>query len=311
MVKLTRKIVLLALPLIISLLLVERYDNSLPVIDASIARVKVAPTIDSLDYLFIGPSYCYDGIYTPMFDSLKKSTFILGVATAGPYFYDILIDDYLKSCKTKPKNILINISLATCSDVMDNWSAYPIHRYLNNPISNESVYLNYAKFNDYKLLLRKSVKKSISNIFSNENNINKNFNKLKNDVLHTKGYSYTDQIVNDSMIKKSESVYKKFKTSIFNQKKARCLIDLVKKCKFKNIKVILFEIPTYKLKNYLTPKYINEYNVFKKEIVENNIVLIENGSGLNSSMYFSSIDHMNNNGAKFFTKNLIHKLEIH
>jgi hypothetical protein len=308
--KLFYRISLLVLPLICILLFIESRDRMLPSTDGSVARVKVAAELCPADYLFVGPSYCYNGIYIPAFDSLEQSAFILGVATAGPYYYEVLIDDYLKSCKVKPKTVCLSLNLATCSDVLDNWTAYPIHRYLNEPLSNELVFYRYTNFKDYILLMRKSIKKTFSAVFENKKELIAKRNKVEQYTSESRGFSGTDEIVNDSIIKANEHNYEKFKTTVFNNRKADHFIGLIKKYKDQNVNIVVFEIPTFKLKTYLTPQYLQDYNLFKHKLKELDINFVEDEKTVDDYRFFSSTDHMNSSGAIVFTRGLINKLEL-
>jgi len=296
------------LPLLLALFCIEQLDNRYPIVDSSVARTAVAPEVSPSDYLFVGPSYCYNGIYTPILDSAGKSSFILGVATAGPYFYEILIDDYLAYCKKKPKVIFVNISPGTCSDIFDNWASYPIHRYLNNPLSNEKILWRYTDLKDYSLLLRKSIKKSFASLMQDHKKVVDDFEALKAGLAEAKGFSYSDLVLTDSILDLQRPVYNKFKTSLFNQDKADYFIGLVKKYKEQNINMVAFEVPTFRLRDFLSPEFKEAYLLFKERICQNKIDLIEDKSGVDDYAYFSTADHMNTRGAKLFTASLLKRI---
>ncbi|PBQ31515.1 hypothetical protein CNR22_06965 [Sphingobacteriaceae bacterium] len=295
-------------PLALLILALEMNDGLLPVANSSVARVKVAASTNALDYLFVGPSYFYNGIYTPAFDSVFKATFVLGVATAGPYFYEVVLDDYLACCKEKPKIIVLNLNPGSCSEIFDNWQLYPIHRYLNNPLSNEFVAYKYSDFGVYTSLLRKSIEKAGKSMFHNKYQLQVDFENAKEDAILYKGFLSSSEIVNDSIISAESHSYQKFKMAEFSAVKANYFIELVKKYKKKNTEVKVLETPTFKLDDYLSENYKRQYSLFKKRMIESGIDFIPAPDDMNDYTYFSSVDHMNISGAKYYTNYLLTQL---
>ena len=120
----------------------DRYTSKNP----NIYRLNIVSNYDNLDILFLGNSHCYSGIIPRMLDSIGVNSYNLGIATAGISFYEIIINDYLLNVNTPPQNIFIYLGPLTFSSKSDNYIKYPIHRYLDNPISNIEVVLNYKLY---------------------------------------------------------------------------------------------------------------------------------------------------------------------
>jgi len=271
--------------------------------DNNVASLQNKSKFDSLDILFIGNSYCYSGIIPAYFDNIGLKTYNLGIATAGPYFYEVLINDYLSNCKKKPKSIYLLISPTTFSSMADNFLAYPIHRYIDNNISNEQVSLKFGLYSTYLEMLQKSIKKGYKNITTKNCNIEKN-----EDLFEAKGfYKMTDTCTNET-ITNTEKLYLPLVKDVFSSKKLEYLANYAKELKLRNIEVVFFDLPTYKLKNYLNPVFIADYNA-AKENIKKQFKFVSTDSSI-SGNYFRNIDHLNFNGAKWVTKKMVSNIPI-
>jgi hypothetical protein len=309
MILLVKRIFFVFIPIAIFIYILEINDNQYAMINTSVSRVQMATKVNAKDYLFVGPSYCYGGVDVSAFDSIKKDVYILGVATAGPYYYKVLIDDYLKACRAKPKSIFLCLHLGIFSEPMDNWSSYPIHRYLNHPISNELVFSKYTSFGEYVLMLRKSVYKTLQHLTIDKAKYIDA--KQSNDLttMLSRGFSASEEIYLDTLNEKFGHLYKKFTISNFNKLKADFLLEYVEELNGKGIDIVFFEVPTYKLSSFLSADYIAQYEQFKANIKTSGMKLIEDSSHTQSNPYYSSLDHLNHNGAIRYTKFLIKEIQ--
>src|SRR5689334_34300 len=119
---LLRSIVFLGLMFLI-IFFVARYDNADKYSnnDHNVLKIAHLSAFDSLNILFLGNSFCYSSIYNPLFDSMGIRTFNLGIASAGPKFYSMLLDDYFSEIKRKPDTIMLLITPMSFSGKADNW----------------------------------------------------------------------------------------------------------------------------------------------------------------------------------------------
>lgn len=296
---LIKVLVFLLLP-ILPVYFLSKYDNTDKLYnqDNNIVSLQNKSKFDSLDILFIGNSYCYSGIIPAYFDSIDLKTFNLGIATAGPFFYEILINDYLANCKKKPKSIYLLISPTTFSLMSDNFLAYPIHRYLENSISNEAATLKYDLYDSYLEMLQKSIKKGYNNFFLKKNVIEK-----KDNLFNNKGFVKVTDTCTDEIIKSTQKLYFPLTNDIFSKKKFNYLLNYAAKFKSQNIEIVFFDLPTNKLQSYINPTFIEEYNKEKNNL-RKQFKFISIDSSIASSS-FRNIDHLNFNGAKWATKKII------
>jgi hypothetical protein len=290
--------------LVAIIILLSQFDNRFDHTNTNVQRIKAAIAVSPKDYLFVGPSYSYGGIFPGKFDSIGKDIYVLGVASAGPYYYELMLEDYLKSCKQKPKTVFICMDLAIASNKLDNWSAYPIHRYLNNPVSNESIFIKYVSLGTYASMLRRSCYKSLSQFSSKKNEAIQ-----PNEMISVRGFSGSEEKLNASIYNKTKYLYTEFLNSEFDQQKVSCLFNLITKLKGMGINVILHEMPTYLLSQFLNETYKKSYDAFKIEISKKGIPLIIDQSNIHDSVYFSGIDHLNTYGAKSYTDFLIKRIK--
>ena len=272
----------------------------------NVIKLQNLNRFDSLDFLFVGNSYCYSGIKNSMFDSLNIRTFNLGIATAGPLFYKLIITDYLSSIKKYPGYIFLLVSPTSFSGGADNFNAYPIHRYLNKPISN--VGLVTARLSTvllYPELVNKSYKKGLNNIISFNKVVPAN--KIK-PILAAKGYESSKTIIDDKVIKETEALYIPFKEENFSHSKYSILLDIITLLQQKGIKVILFDLPTNKLTQYYNAEFNKTYNAAISDLKKkfNFIPLAQ--INLNDSCYRNQ-DHMNDFGAEIVTNHLINSIK--
>ena len=61
----------------------------------NIASLRHVQTMDHLDILFVGNSYCYSGINPQHFDSAGLNVYNAGLAAGGPFSYDLVVNDLI------------------------------------------------------------------------------------------------------------------------------------------------------------------------------------------------------------------------
>jgi hypothetical protein len=280
----------------------DKYDSD----NDNIARLNCKSSFDSLDILFIGNSYTYSGINTSYLDSLSVNGFNLGIATAGPYFYDLVVNDYLQEVKRKPQYIFLLVSPISFSSKSDNFVAYPIHRYLGSPLSNEEVTLKFGQSGQYLNLSSKSFKKGLDNIVSRMRGRRKKAMSCE-DVRLYKGFTPSSTINNPEIVRSSKHLYDDFRFDSFDGDKAGYLLDLAARLEKRGIDVVFYSLPTNSLKHYFKSEYLNDYSRFLSELRKKskfiNVELPEN------DRYFRNIDHLNSAGARLVTHELIAEMD--
>lgn len=284
--------------------LLSEYDNidKNTSLNHNIIRLQTKSYYDSLDILFVGNSYCYSSMNTEYMDSLNIRSFNLGIATAGVQFYDLILNDYFKNTLSPPKTVLLLVSPMTFSSQSDNFTAYPIHRYLENEKSNFEICIKFNRLDELISMYRRSTKKGLSNIlFKKEVN-------YKNKHSNNKGFLPNSLVVTSEIISNDEILYLSLKEDLFIESKVEDLLQIANSIKKKGSEVVFFELPTNLLYKYFSINYLNDY---KKSLVtiSDNYELISIDQDLFSSKNYRNIDHMNSSGAKIATKQVMKLLE--
>lgn len=261
---------------------------------------------DDLDILFVGNSYVYSGVKNSLFDSLSIKTFNLGIATSGPYYYDMLINEYLGVIKTKPRQIFMMLSPIIFSNEADNFLIYPIHRYLSHPRSNTDVVFDYGVYDLWVPMQQKSFEKGVKNC----RRIIKGTvppDYANKSLFLDKGYVESEKIISEQVISQTEKLYLPFGEYDFDEDRLARLIKLTSDLQANGIQVVFFELPTNRLTTYFNEKFLNQYESVVRKI-EKKHVFIPNQLTLNDSCY-KDLDHLNKWGAEVATKNLIKNIK--
>jgi hypothetical protein len=166
--KLGIKVAVFVIVFIVLMKLMGGFDNidKQTSTNPNIIRIANAHRFDSLDILFVGSSASYSGVNPVYFDSMGLRTYNLSIAAAGPYFYELLVNDYIGSVKQKPKTVFILVMPNTFSEKVDDFYEIGIHRYLENSLSNEKIVQVYPDWTTYPYLLVKSFQKGVGNVLS-------------------------------------------------------------------------------------------------------------------------------------------------
>ncbi|MBU0469177.1 MAG: hypothetical protein KKD07_10565 [Candidatus Omnitrophica bacterium] len=270
----------------------------------NIRRIRSIELFDDLDILFIGNSYTYAGINPEIFDKYGLKTYNLGIATAGPDFYDLILNDYFKRTRTKPQRIMILLSPVIFSNLADDWAAYPMHRYLKYPVSNENIILKYGKPGKYPGMLTKSLKKGFTNlILKNKNKMLQNF-----DIIDRKGFSFDDTVITDDLRKKNRHLYSSCKSDLLDMKDLDKLLALANLLKHQGIEVVFYELPANELNTFFTSDYLESYKKLVNSI-NNQFAVFRSNIELEQK-YYRDLDHLNVFGAEIISENIISKLKI-
>ena len=272
----------------------KKYSNN-----HNILSLNNVADFDSLDILFIGNSYTYSSIKPSLFDQQGLKTYNLGIATAGVDFYNLIINDYLDNTNSLPKTVFILLSPTTFSKKSDNFSMYPVHRYINNPISHLEMASNFNREKELINLYKKSMKKVISNI--------KYFfaRKVENNFQH-KGFYFSDVVFDRESI--NTEFYNPFFQESFDINKIRKFEDFILNLSKKEVKVIFYELPTNHLERYFNDEYLLSYNYFVNNL-SNSFPLLKVNKLLFNEDNYRNVDHMNNSGANLATKQIIYYLK--
>jgi len=304
MKKFLSKLLLFLLLLGVMVWLVARCDNAdrNSNSDHNVLKIGHMSAFDSLNILFVGNSYCYSSIYSPLFDSMNRRTFNLGIATSGPRFYKLLLDDYLHSAKKQPDTIMLLLSPTTFSTQADNWKDYPIHRYLKHPISNEKLTWEFGMVKDYPAMVFNSVRKGLNNLFDLKN---RTYEKELNKIFLYKGLFIDSTITSDSLEKAIRHLFVPLRKDHFDHEGAACLLKLTERMQALGMKVLFFETPTFHLSNYFSNEFMIAYEDYMKKMSGKYVVIRATEM---DDRFFRNIDHNNTQGAYHYTRYLIEQL---
>ncbi len=289
--------------IVIPIILISTQDNKdkFTTGNSNIIKLQMKSQFDSLDVLFIGNSYCYSSINPIMLDSVGINSYNLGIANAGVVFYELIINDYLNHIKKYPRKVFITISPMTFSSASDNFQNYPIHRYLEKPISNLEIALKYNYWNEFLMMYKKSINKRIKNLISSNSSVKKLSPK-------NKGFYGSSVVFSDSIEQQTKHLYHKFKEEQFDNSMYFDLIKIFQNLDDKGIEVIFIEIPTNRLSNYFNNSYLNDYENLINKLGEHSPILRLDSKKFKINNY-RNIDHMNSSGAYIATKEIINFIE--
>lgn len=286
-------------------IVLAKFDN----IDANynsntnIVSLQNKSNFEDLDILFLGNSYSYSGIQPAILDTFGIKSLNAGIASSGPQFYQLILNDYLESVSEKPKAVFILLSPMTFSNEADNFTLYPIHRYLENPISNIRLIFKYGLYDRILPLYKKSIRKSFTNIFISKTDIQEE----KNEYLKNRGFiSYYTSFSIDN-VEEREEPYLPLKSSPFIKEKVDILETVSKNLKEEGIKVVYFELPVNVLANYFSRDFLTAYESTLNKLDKDHI-LTRIDSKLFSYSDYRNIDHMNLKGSEIATLELVKKI---
>ncbi len=291
--------------IVVPVIILSSYDN----LDKgasdnhNIISLQTKSQFDSLDILFVGNSYCYSSINTPYLDSIGISAFNLGIATAGVQFYDLVLNDYFNNTTVPPKKVLLLVSPMTFSSKADNFNAYPIHRYLEDDMSNFELIIKFNRYDELTSMYRKSLKKGVSNLRGQKTQ------GKQTEQPNNRGYFISYEVVNDQVISEAHDLYLPFKEEEFNVSKVDDLLDIASDIEKRGSEVVFFELPTHILSNYFSQDYLSDYKRQLKRLNDGH-AFVSIDKSLFSSEHYRNIDHMNSYGADIATKEMVKLLNL-
>lgn len=303
--KLLNKIILILLLSIVTFRIIGVFDN-IAFDNRDVARIKVSEQFKNLDYLILGNSHSYAGVDIAVFDSVGLKAYNLACPAAGPYTIKLVLENYLKTTNTPPKNIILNLGPEMFSPSSDVFEKYPIHRYLNPAISNEKLLFNgMVGAGEYGKLFVKSAKQGAQKLLVTNKKITESLIQY-NFLL--KGFAVRPTVYTESFYKKDFSKYKVFSGYDYDTKKENVFLSLLDYCHSLNIKVYLHPIPNNKLGAFLSPQLAQGYaTLLNKLMVDKNVAVLIYPDYF-PEYWFADIDHMNNSGATIYTRFLLQKI---
>jgi len=300
------KTVALGLLLVLSIAFLSSQDNTdvntNP--NLNIRRIQCFKALDTVDLAILGNSYGYSGINNRLIDSLLGlSSYNISVATAGPVMYRIILDDFLRTCSIGENFRLgVVISPTTFSSLSDNFSVYPIHRYLNHPLSDFSLVLHKGGSLGIPYF-RKKLNRSIKNVLTQNTAVAETCGNLKN-----RGFFSSEVLFTDSIRKSSKHLYSGFTEHGFQSHKEEEFQNFLNYCSQLGLDIFLIELPTNQLDNFLDSDFKDSYKEFTDKLRTQHRYVDLTTLELNSQ-YYRNIDHLNKNGADRLTELLIGKIE--
>ncbi len=237
---------------------------------------------DTVDFLFIGNSYCYAGINNPFFDSLTgNKSFNLGYATAGP----VLISNMFQRIDSaKIKHIVWITSPVDIINVTDNSDAYPY--FLFNDFDDVDYYLKgYFDLRGLVSIYQKRVKY----FFKRHQPKTSKVRGLKGEVSSYAVNPSADSISISSIVK-NEKV---------NINKLRLFENLVQH----NPKISLVIYPYSKFAEIFEPDVLKKYEDCISRLAKSGtqVINLNSAKDLMLSTDWRNFDHVNSNGARKIT----------
>lgn len=287
---------------IIPLILIATRDNADKYTSANnnIYSLQNKSRYDSLDVLFVGNSHGYSSINPKILDSVGIRSYNLSIANAGVEFYELILSDYLSHVNKYPCKIFILVSPTIFSSKTDDFKNYPIHRYLENPLSNFELAMKFNRQNEILAMYRKSISKGFLNIISRTN-------KNQFTEVFDRGFVKFDLVASEQIVKETEYLYKPYAFEVFEDTKYSALRKILNSLNEKGIEVVFLELPTNILPQYFNRDYLINYEITLDKLGKQ-AKLIRLDSDLFTSANYRDIDHMNYSGATIATKGIINFL---
>lgn len=276
----------------------KRTDN------LNILRLQHSADYSDLDYLFVGSSYVYSGIDPELFAAEGWDIYNLGSPSAGPYFNQIITDDYLNGAKTPPGTIMLLMDPMMFASSADNWRLYRIHRYLREPLSHFALVKKFSAWTDYPSLLLNSAEMGLRNIGRQLSGSRKAL-----DVPDlNRGFMPSDEVVTEKIIRETKQYYTHLEDTHFDIEKVKHYQRYIQQLKDQGHEVILFEVPSHLVTAFLTEDYLISYEVALEYLAEADHDILFNDLKLAENCY-RNIDHLNSQGAAQLSASLIEKLK--
>lgn len=304
--KLGIKVVVFGIVFIVLMKIMGLFDNidKQTSTNPNIIRIANAHRFDSLDILFTGSSASYSGVNPSYFDSIGLCTYNLSIAAAGPGFYELLVNDYIKSVKKKPKSVFILVMPNTFSEQVDDFYEIGIHRYLQTALGNEKIVSTYAAWKTYPSLLIKSFQKGVKNLLF----MQRASPATVQQVINDKGFYRSDEQTSVEKEKKEAGLYSGLKLQRFQQDKLTSLQKFARALKEKGIMVVFFSLPGNKINTFFSSSYMDEYRNAAFKLKKEWKFIDVSDLQMDSSAY-RNIDHINTHGASIVSSKLVSEIK--
>jgi hypothetical protein len=275
-------------------------------VDHNVLKLQNMLNMSEPDIVFVGNSYCYNGIIPRIFEKEGLKAVNLGIATAGPAFMELVIFDYLPNLESPPVALLFLISPITFSESSDNFGVYPIHRYLNNPKTHFTIIREYNYLGNPIGLLKYSVKKGFRNMISLPMlwGTQKRYLKNVDGLIQQQGFfNVGKNNFSEKEYLRTKNLYEHFENSIIDTMKVTRLKALVEGISDRGIAVIFVELPDNRLREFFNWNYLDKYEYILSEFRENfKVFSIDT---LLDSTHYQNMDHLNSKGAEFVSNHLM------
>lgn len=280
--------------------------------EANKVRLSVAP--DSLDVLCVGSSYTYSGVYTPAFAQPPYGlrAYNYGFSAAGPKVYRLVLDDYLRRASRAPRVVLLNVSPVTFCPTADQFTSYPIHRYLTPPLSPWQLWgQGYATWADAQTMQAKSLMTGLQNaalaLLGREQD-----SALIPQTQTQAGFYANGAVCTDSTYRADSALYARtFGQAQFGEAALKQLIETAQMLQAQGIRVILHEVPTYRLAEFLPAEFRARYQAVWPALQAQGFTVLRCSPGAAvpvDGQYFRNLDHLNTPGAEHYTAWLLAQL---
>ncbi|MBV9988290.1 MAG: hypothetical protein JO301_11455 [Chitinophagaceae bacterium] len=272
--------------------------------DMNIRRLSIQRQSDSLDILFAGSSYVYSGIDPLVFDSAGIRSFNLGTAAAGPYFTQLVVDNYLRNAKRAPKAVFCLLSPNLFLESMDDFKSYPVHRYLQPAMTNAAITRQFSLgARAYAELTLNSFRKGLVNIFRIRSHTP---NAASLSLQLHKGFYSSDEITTEAKEKEEAPAMAWMRTAAFSGRKASALMDWAAQLRERGIEPVFFQLPSNKLEQFFSTRYLQSFDSLRSRIAQNYLLLDPPAAGPHE---FRNSDHLNRYGAALASYELLRQID--
>lgn len=301
MKKLVLKIIVLLVLAILFLRIPGYWDNG-KTNDPNVMRLRLANGFPNVDILILGNSHAYSGINPLLFDSIQKKALNYATAAAGPVAMKLVFDEYVIRSGTLPKSVLINLSPAMFCNGSDVFEKYPIHRYLQTPISNEKMLLNgYVGMSQYYKMTVKSFKRGCRNLYTENTSVPGSTSS----VFEYVGYVPRSGVYSDSLYEKNKSLYVSLKNERYQDWKMEFLNNWLNEMIAQGITIFIHEIPSNRYHEFFDESVLEAYNSYRENLMKNEQVIWIPRANFIDQNDFADMDHLNTEGATRYTQFLI------
>lgn len=266
-----------------------------PSADANVARLEVAGRLADLDHLFVGSSYTYSAVDPNGLGAAGARAYNLGTPSAGPGFYELLLEDYLAASGSTPGRIVFEVSPLAFSPRSDRWADYPVHRRLVSPRSHEAVALRFGAFDQYPMMVLGSARKLL-----NRSPSASSVESALATALRNRGHFPSDEVFSERVFEATRHLYEPFREAGFSHRKRDRLLSLIERAGETGSEVVLLEIPTFKLSEFFSSEALSLYRETLLDFETRGFIVLRMPSPPPADR-FRNIDHMNSRGAAEFT----------